>query len=99
MFTKNQNYFRKVRYIVPEQSASTTAGTANSSVINNSSYGTNFDCTIICTTGELWINIDATATTSYWKMCEGYKLDLKVASYISTISTSTQPMLSAIIWD
>jgi hypothetical protein len=98
-FTKNQQYFRKVGYIIPELAASTTAGTANSSVINYSSYGANFDCTITCTTGDIWINIDAAATTSYFKLHEGDAVDFKVGSYISTISTSTAPMYQAIIWD
>lgn len=95
---KTQIYFREVEALTGEILASTTVGIANSSVLNSTIYCNDFDVTIIATTGSVWINIDAIATTDTYKLHEGQTLNLRIEDYISTISTSTNSMYEAIIW-
>lgn len=95
---RTQIFFREIEAMTGEVRASTTAGTANSSVLNSTIYDSDFDVTILATTGAIWINIDAVATTSCHKLHEGDVLNARIEDYISTISTSTSAMYEAIIW-
>jgi hypothetical protein len=54
-----RNLFKEVKTIVTETPASTTASTA--SVLNTTG---NVSATVVCTTGNVWINPLATATTA-----------------------------------
>lgn len=88
------NRFREVKTIVTEALASTTASTA--SVLNTTGKTA---ATVICTTGNIWINPLATATTANSiKLIEGQALDLIIPDSLSLISDSTEAFYQAILW-
>lgn len=94
--------FRKVKSIIPEFFASTTASAANSTTISVSgatyTIGQNAYLTVQCTTGLCWINPIGTATTNSWRMEEGESLNLQVENTLSVISDSITAKLQAIEW-
>jgi hypothetical protein len=99
----NREMFKKVKTIIAEVAASTTASVANNTLLSVSSttydIGENFVCTIQCTTGYVWINPIGVATTNSFKMEEGTNLELQVSTGISFISDSTTAKIQGIIWE
>jgi hypothetical protein len=77
--------------------ASTSASVANST-LDYRVYGENFDCTIIASTGNFWIDPTTTATTNSFPLSEGDSIDLQVPKTLYTIADSTTAKFSAIIW-
>jgi len=97
-----RDVFRNVYAFSGEKCASTTANTANSSVINSTTYDAEFNCTLWCTSGEMWINTDTSATTNDFKLVESTtrnKIDMKVSDFISTIADTTTAKYQYVIWD
>jgi len=90
--------FRRIKAIIPHVIPSTTAGVVHT--LGSSIYGANFDITIQCTTGVVYINPLVAATTANGiRMEEGDELDLKVASALSVIGDSTTAAYQGIIWE
>ena len=88
------NKFREIKTIVPETLASSTASSA--SVLATTGYTA---ATVICTTGNIWINPTVTATTANGlKLIEGQGVDLIIPNTLSLISDSTEAFYQAILW-
>ena len=88
------NRFREVKTIVTEAVASTTASAA-STITSTGKMA----ATIICTTGYIWVNPLATATTANGiKLIEGQALDLIIPNTVSLISDTTTASYQAIFW-
>lgn len=93
-----RNMFKKVKSIIPEALASTTANTASS--LSSTTYGGNFDLLIQCTTGSLYINPSTVATSANgWLMSEGDELELKVPTTLSLVSATTTAKYQGIVWE
>lgn len=89
------NRFRKIRTIVPETFASTTSSVA--STLNTTGDAT---VSLMCSTGAIWINPLATATTANgFKLNEYDIIDLVVPNSLSIISDSTTAKYQAVIWE
>jgi hypothetical protein len=97
MYVKTQ--FKPIRAIVGPTIPSTDAGVID--FITSTAYGTNFQCTIMCTTGQLAISTVSTAPTTSigYLLGEGKSLDLLVPSYLSILGNSTTAAYQCIIWD
>lgn len=99
----NREMFKKFKTIITQVAPSTTASVANDTLIsvNSTVYtiGQNFLCTLQCTTGNIWLDPLATATTNSFKLSEGEALDLQVESALSLISDSTTAKVQGIIWE
>lgn len=88
--------FKKVRAIVPLTFASTTASAASS--ITSTTYGENFEITLQCVTGTVWVNPLAVATTNSFAITSGNSLDLLVSNTLSLVSDSTLATYQGIVW-
>jgi hypothetical protein len=96
MYTRT--LFRKIKAIVFENVASTSAGAVDT--ISSTAYGENFDITVNCSTGTIFLNpLTAATTTNGFKLAEGQALDLKVASSLSIIGDSTTAAYQGIVWE
>lgn len=90
--------YRRIKAIVFENVASTAAGSVDT--LGSSVYGANFDITVHCSTGAVYINPLVAATTANgFKLIEGQSLDLKVLSALSIIGDSTTAKYQAIVWE
>ena len=90
--------YRRIKAIVFENVASTAAGSVDT--LGSSVYGANFDITVHCSTGVIYVNPLVTATTANgFKLKEDQSIDLKVASALSIIGDSTTAAYQAIVWE
>lgn len=101
MAIHNRPMFRRVKAIIFESVASTAAGSVDTiSSTLSTAIGANFDITIHATTGVIYINpLAAATTTNGFRVDEDQSLDLKVASALSIIGDSTTAAYQAIIWE
>ncbi|MHB1420470.1 MAG: hypothetical protein ACYCX4_12960 [Bacillota bacterium] len=85
---------RRQKAITPEALASTTASVARSISVTG-------PCTLICTTGALWMNAAVTATTTNGLLLwEGFKsVDLEATGTISVVSDTTTAKCQLLSWD
>lgn len=105
--------FKRIKSIIAETVASTgTSTNYNSSSINTTSlcnvpgstllpFGQNFECTVECTTGVLFILADnpiQPTSLNGFKMIEGGVLDVQVENYLNIRGESTTAKFQAIIW-
>jgi hypothetical protein len=96
MFTKT--VFRPIKAIIPENVASTSAGAVDT--VSSTDYGLNFDITLNCSTGVVYINsLTAATTTNGFRLEEGEAIDLRVSSSLSIIGNSTTAAYQAIVWE
>lgn len=108
----NRNIYKYVRGVIPETRVSTDSTSYNTALLNSSSlcsiagfttkpYGTNFECTIECTTGALYIlpeaAVEPTSSNSYY-LSEGEILDIRIKSKLGIKGNSTTAGFQAIIW-
>lgn len=97
--------FLRMKSIIPETAPSTTASVANDTLLTYDSatysIGSNFLCTLVATTGNIWINPLGTATTNSFKLAEGDSINLQVPGegVLSLISDTTTAKIQAIIWE
>ena len=90
--------YRRIKAIVFENVASTAAGSVDT--LGSSVYGANFDITVHCSTGVIYVNpLTAATTTNSFKLKEDQSIDLKVASALSIIGDSTTAAYQAIVWE
>jgi hypothetical protein len=101
MAIHNRPMFRRVKAIIFESVASTAAGSVDTiSSTLSTAIGANFDITVHCSTGSIFINpLAAATTTNGFKMIEGQSLDLKVFSALSIIGDSTTAKYQAVVWE
>ena len=91
--------FKKIRTIIPEVIPSTTAGVVDT-IASSDGYGENFDVTVHCTTGDVYVNATTAATAANgFKLNEDQSLDIKVLANLSIIGGSTTAAYQCIIWD
>lgn len=113
MYVKQRN--RKWKAIIPITIASTgTTAAYNSSVLcsttlclnvpGNSAkvYGDNFEVTVYCTTGTLYLRpgstIEPVVTNSY-VLYEGESINLKIDSFLAIKGDTTTAAFQAIVWE
>ena len=90
--------FRRVKAIVFENVASTSAGAVDT--LSSTAYGENFDITVNCSTGTIFLNpLAAATTTNGYKLTEGKDISLKVKSSLSIIGDSTTAAYQGIVWE
>jgi len=90
--------YRRMKAIVFENVASTAAGSVDT--LGSSVYGANFDITVHASTGTIFVNpLAAATTTNGFKLIEGQSLDLKVLSALSIIGDSTTAAYQAVVWE
>jgi hypothetical protein len=90
-------YFGKILAIIPETVIASTEGTTRT--ISSTDYGSNFEVTILCTTGALFINPSTIATsTNGFKLEELKSMDLAVRTNLSLIGNTTTAAYEAIVW-
>lgn len=90
--------FKKVKTIIFENVASTSAGAVDT--ISSTDYGENFSVTVQCSTGTIYINpLAAATTTNGFALQENESLELKVENQLSIIGDSTTAAYQAIVWE
>lgn len=91
--------FRKFNTIIPETIPSTTAGVVDT-IASSDGYGENFDVTLHCSTGDIYINASTAATSANgFKLGEDQSIDLKVLSQLSILGGSTTAAYQLIVWE
>jgi hypothetical protein len=88
--------FREARVI--HSTVGSTSGSVANSTLNSTTYHPYFSVTLVCSTGDIWINPTTTATTNDFKLNEGDSIDLIVKDTLSTIADTTTAKWQAIIW-
>ena len=93
--------FRRIKHIIFENVASTAANSVDTiSSTLSTAIGANFDITVHCSTGVIYLNsLAAATTTNGFKLKEDQSVDLKVASALSIIGDSTTAAYQAIVWE
>lgn len=89
--------FRRMKAV--SSTCASTSGSVANSTLGSTTYGANFDVTIMCTTGTIWINGSTTATTNSFQLNEGDSIDMKVKDILYTIADTTTAKFQAIIWE
>jgi hypothetical protein len=92
-----RDMYKPVKSIITERVASTTIGTP--SIVSSTDYGANFSLTVHCSTGVIWVNPLASATTTNsFKMQEDQSLELKVEDKLYVLGDSTTAAYQGIVW-
>lgn len=108
----NRPMFKRIRHIFPETLASTAASTdyktlSSTELCNITGYttrflGSNYYCTIECTTGALYVrpstDTEAPTSTNAFKVSEGGVLDLCVKGKLNIGGDSTTAKYQGIVW-
>ena len=90
--------FRRIIAIIPEAIPSTTAGVVDT-IASTDGYGENFDITLHCSTGDVYINATTVATSANgFKLNEDQSVDIKIKTQLSIVGGSTSAAYQALIW-
>lgn len=91
------SYFGKILAVIPETVIASTSGLTRT--LSSTDYGSNFEVTLYCTEGTLYINPTTIATsTNGYKLNMLKALDIGVRNSLSLIGDSTTAKYSAIVW-
>jgi hypothetical protein len=90
--------FGFVNTVIPHTVVASTAGTART--LSSTDYGENFNLTIHCTTGVVFLNPSTVATSANgFKIAEGQSLDLKVSTGLSLVGLTTTAGFQGLVWE